>query len=519
MKFIKRVEQLVDKLGEGIHEREEVIAVALLGALSGQNTFLYGPPGTAKSLISRRISSAFKDAPYFECLMNRFTTPEEVFGPVSLSALKEDKYLRKTSGYLPTAGIGFLDEIWKSSPAILNTLLTLTNERIFRNGDRTEKSPLKALFAASNETPLDGQGLDALYDRFTLRMLVPPMQQRENFENLLNSEPVATEPEIPDHLKIDTDTWDQIVRGLHKIELSRETLTVIALIRQSLSELEEPVYVSDRRWQKAAIVMKASAFLCERKQTNHSDTLLLRHCLWTKEDNREDVISIVENAVRDCGCNTKTNIAELDHRKENLDQEIQNELFHVNDVYKTVTLNGSSENYFHVKRSIDDYYSNTKLDFYISIEKMKTREKFHPVNTTGIEFPKITCSFDSQGSCSIEHDQCRRNSIDNYVPVVQFHKGDRKEDINERLISALDVEARDVKKAYRRALEFVLEKKSLYQRAMATPFVPESVQEIAIEGILKQIDGLKLRIADCERLTALCASCDQKQTKQFAKVV
>ncbi|WP_374256662.1 AAA family ATPase [Aquabacterium sp.] len=181
---------MINHLSDGMHEREEIVAVSLLGALSGQNTFLFGPPGTAKSLISRRIACGFDQPAYFECLMNRFSTPEEVFGPVSIKELKEDNYVRKTAGYLPTAEFAFLDEIWKSSPAILNALLTLINERLFRNGGKVEKAPLKALIAASNETPDANQGLDALYDRFIVRLVVPPISRSEHFDSLLNDDPI-----------------------------------------------------------------------------------------------------------------------------------------------------------------------------------------------------------------------------------------------------------------------------------------------------------------------------------------
>lgn len=147
-------------------------------------------PGTAKSLIVRRVASAFENSIYFGQLMNRFTIPEYVFGPVSLSKLKEDKFERKVEGYLPKADFVFLDEIWKSSPAILNTLLTIINEKVYRNGSQENRVPLKSLVGAGNETPPHNQGLEAMYDRFIMRLLVKPVEDVDNFNNLIVAEDI-----------------------------------------------------------------------------------------------------------------------------------------------------------------------------------------------------------------------------------------------------------------------------------------------------------------------------------------
>jgi len=516
-----RISTLISQLTDGLHERDEVIAVSLLAALAGQNTFLFGPPGTAKSLISRRISHAFESSNYFEYLMNRFSTPEEVFGAVSIKALKEDKYTRKTQGYLPTADFAFLDEIWKSSPAILNTLLTLINEHTFKNGDAIEKAPLKALISASNETPQDGQGLDALYDRFLVRMLVPPMQKRDNFEELLQSKPTNAEVNLDHELKVSNVEWSGWQKSMHEVQLSKETLTIISLIRIELEKLNKKsksnaIYVSDRRWQRAALLMKASAFFCDRSETNHSDALLLRHCLWTKESNVGKLIEIVEKSVKKCGMTTDSNLSELDGEKERLDQEINKELFHSIDIYQTETLSDGGE-YFKVGKKIKEsnshYAEESIFNFYIKNDLMKSTKDFFPVDEQGQTIKWIKCNFNKQGSCKIRYElnkqgddyyHARWGELPIFTPKILFHKGDQKLDVNERLTSALLESGNKLQDKLNDSLSSVKEKRSLFVKELKTPFTPQTTAEISVTGIDQQINEIHLRVKDCDRLIELC---------------
>ena len=502
-----RIHDLLKQLSAGMHEREQIIAVALLGAIAGHNTFLYGPPGTAKSLISRRLAAAFKSKSYFECLMNRFSTPEEVFGPVSIKELKEDRYVRKTDGYLPTAEFAFLDEIWKSSPAILNNLLTIINEHLFKNGSERVKVPLKSLIVASNEVPPENQGLDALYDRFIVRLHVPPIQESKNFENLLQSRPSSDAPEIDANLLIDEQELAQWRDQILDVQISKDTMQIVGYIRQELADNfdELNVYVSDRRWQRAAMLMKASAFCNGRNETNHSDAVLLKHCLWTTPENREKVAEIVVEAIRECGFDSGFDLAELDERKEMLDREINEELYYSEDVYDIVTLKDGAKFYRQKVVFEGEYHGYEPKCFVLlaPVSKFKANDQFLPLDKNGNVWPDIHATFDGQGSCRYRYNhRGYKDAIVSLKPL--FARGEKKQNINRRLVDSLSASVKDVRVELQKALKVVEEKGESYKDRLKSPFVVDADVDTAIEGILDQIKQLKVRIVDCERLENLC---------------
>ena len=510
MSLQDRIENIVEHISKGMHEREEIISVSLLGALSNQNTFLYGPPGTAKSLISRRIACAFKTPTYFEYLMNRFSTPEELFGPVSIKALKEDRYTRKTDKYLPKAEFAFLDEIWKSSPAILNTLLTMINEKTFKNGDLVEHTPLKALIAASNETPQENQGLDALYDRFIIRLMVGPITRKDNFEALINGKPTSADINLPNKLLVTANEWQSWGEKINTVSLSKETLLIIHSIRKALSEQFEElgVYVSDRRWQKSAQLLKASAFFCDRNETNHSDALLLSHCIWTSEENREPVIDIVHDSIKDVGFTSDISLADLDKEKESLDKEIHNELYHKNDVYESKEISGKQYFKAVVKFEYRSGYHKGSADrtLYIPVSKMKVSDAFAPTDANGNERDGYICNFDGQGTCLITIDYLEEyhNIETSFTPSILFHKGDKKEDINTRLIESLKSSVIEVREKLMATLEVCQVKYNRFEATLSSPFINDELLKIPLKGILKQLKDIDVRIKDCQRLEALC---------------
>ena len=322
--MLERFKLLLQEMNRGIYEKNTEISLSLLAALAGESVILLGPPGVAKSMVARQLKTAFRDARSFEYLMSRFSTPDEIFGPVSIQKLKtSDTYERAVEGYLPTADVVFLDEIWKAGPAIQNTLLTVINEKIFRNGNREMHLPLKLLVAASNELPAKGEGLEALWDRFVIRIESRPIKLEKNFRAMLLEvkseeqrasevkseergafEVKSEERRVNNSNAITAEEYAEWTERIDKIGVKIEVLDAISAIRKSLRAVNvdeaaerRNIYVSDRRWKNIVRLLRTSAFMQDREEVDICDLLPIYHCLWQEPEERDAIRNIVIRAL------------------------------------------------------------------------------------------------------------------------------------------------------------------------------------------------------------------------------
>ncbi len=343
MNLTERIQKLIKEISKDIFEKEIIFKLSFLAMLSGESIFLLGKPGIAKSMVARRIKFALRDGKIFEYLMNRFSTPDEIFGSISIKSLQQGKYFRITEQYLPSANIAFLDEIWKSGPSILNNLLTILNEKIFRNDGVDQKVPLWLLISASNELPEKEKGLEALYDRFIIRYIAQPLTKKTNFDNMLS---VNIEPDISidESLQITDSEYNNWLNDIKNIKITSVTLEFINIFRKNLQKITDGnAYISDRRWTKIVRIMRASAYYNGRKIIDKSDWLIIPYCIWDTYEQENEYRKIFLNTFQD------NIMLDIKMQKENINNKIQNLLTQIKEVENGVISIKEYDNIFENK--------------------------------------------------------------------------------------------------------------------------------------------------------------------------
>lgn len=287
-----KLEEIKNALNAKFFEREEEVEGILVALLSRQHMLMIGPAGTAKSALSVELAKIVQGTEYFQWLLTRFSTPEEVFGPLSLKDLEQGVYKRNTATKMPEANLVFLDEIFKANSAILNSLLTLINERLFYNNGTPVKVPLMSVIGASNEYPDEGEGLEALFDRFLIRFELDYIADETNFVSMMKG--TGQNQVMP------SMTMDELVQ----LQFFTDMVTVPDEVYETLSKIrmelrDEGIRPSDRRFKQSLSVLQAKALINQRQVVIIDDIVILENALWETVDQKDTVSLIVRSHAQD----------------------------------------------------------------------------------------------------------------------------------------------------------------------------------------------------------------------------
>ncbi len=275
-----KIRTLSEELNRNFKERDDEIAGSLLAMISGEHVLFIGPPGTAKSMLAKEMCRCIDGGSFFYYLLTRFTTPDEIFGPLSLSSLQADIFSRKVDGYLPSANVSFLDEIFKANSSILNSLLTVLNERRYHNGSEILSVPLLSVFGASNELPEENESLEALYDRFLFRYYINYVQDETNFVELILGHAEDFAPSV----RLTIGEIEALQRGAGGVPIDEDVLDAIVVLRKEFRS--GGISISDRRWKKMVWVMKVAAHTIGRDRVDKTFLPILQHMLWNRPEER-----------------------------------------------------------------------------------------------------------------------------------------------------------------------------------------------------------------------------------------
>jgi len=278
---------IISHLNSVFVERNEAVEALALAVLARKHVVLLGPPGTAKSTLIRTFARLLGDLRVFQWQLTRFSTPEELFGPVDVSALEQGQYRRVTDAKLPEAELAYVDEVFKANSAILNSLLAIMQERVFFNNGHPTPVPLVSLIGASNEVP-EEEGLEALWDRFLLRVNVGYIAEQGAFRSLL----AAPVPD-PDTLTPLASHDDLIAAQTAVAQVSIPGLVMDRVVTLRDEANSRGIVASDRRYVEALDLIRAMAFLDSRAEAVEDDLLVFRHILWQDPAQAREVAQLV----------------------------------------------------------------------------------------------------------------------------------------------------------------------------------------------------------------------------------
>lgn len=287
-----KMTQIGVELNQQFVERDDLIKIMLLAITTGTNLVMLGPPGTAKSAITRELCSRITNGSYFEWMLNKTSDPSEILGSFSVKQMENDHFMRVTTGKLPEANIAFIDEIFKSNAPTLNALLTIMNEHIFYNDGKAVSVPLISMFGASNEPPED-ETLDALYDRFIFRINVQYIHDNAN-KKRMHSNYLDNRAGLAGLAGKVTISLDEIKALQDATKVMRVPKDIINKFIKLISDLDkQAIHLSDRRQNECFKIMQGSAVLRGANSVGIDDFKSLVYVLWEKEEH----IPIIESSI------------------------------------------------------------------------------------------------------------------------------------------------------------------------------------------------------------------------------
>ena len=288
--LINQLNQLLAHLKEKFVGKDDIIDLMGICLAGRENLFLLGPPGTAKSALVRELAKLI-DGKTFEYLLTRFTEPNELFGPFDIRKLREGDLVTNTEGMLPEANMVFLDELLNANSAILNSLLMVLNEKIFRRGRENRTLPLLMVVGASNHLPED-EALQALFDRFLLRVRCDYVDPAL-LNNVLDAGWKLEQSQTNAGISLSADdlfTVQAMIGSIDLQDIRSEYINLVEMLRNA------GVPVSDRRAVKLQRLIAASALLCKRTKAIPSDMWVLRY-IWDTEEQQEIIAGIVNGVI------------------------------------------------------------------------------------------------------------------------------------------------------------------------------------------------------------------------------